>query len=160
MPTFDVVSEVNRQEVTNAVDQASRELTTRFDFKGVKAAFELEGDEIAMRAPTEFQLRQMFDILTKRLAGRKVDIRCLQLGNPQVNVSDARQVVTVRQGIETEMARGIVKLVKGQKLKVQVAIQGDKLRVTGKKRDDLQQVIGMLKEAKLDVPLQFENYRD
>ena len=160
MPSFDVVSEVNRQEVTNAVDQANRELGTRFDFKATNAKFDLEGDQITMRAPNDFQLRQMYDVLTKRLVGRKVDIRCLKLDEPQINVSDARQLVTVRQGIESEAAREIVKLVKTRKLKVQVAIQGNKLRVSGKKRDDLQQVIGMLKEAKFDLPLQYENYRD
>ena len=113
-----------------------------------------------MRAPNEFQLKQMFDILTGRLAGRKVDIRCLQVDSPQVNVSEAWQLVTVRQGIEAELARKIVKIVKGGKLKVQAAIQGDQVRVTGKKRDELQQVIGTLKDSDIDMPLQFTNYRD
>ncbi|MAM83227.1 MAG: YajQ family cyclic di-GMP-binding protein [Acidobacteria bacterium] len=160
MPSFDVVSQVDKQEVTNAVDQANRELATRFDFKGTNAKFDVEDDQITMRAPNEFQLRQMYDVLTKRLVGRQVDIRCLKLDDPQINVSEARQLITVRQGVESEMAREIVKLIKAPKLKVQVAIQGSKLRVSGKKRDELQQVIGMLKEAKLDLPLQFENYRD
>ena len=160
MPSFDVVSQVDKQEVTNAVDQANRELATRFDFKGTNAKFDVEDDQITMRAPNEFQLRQMYDVLTKRLVGRQVDIRCLKLDDPQINVSEARQLITVRQGGESEMAREIVKLIKAPKLKVQVAIQGSKLRVSGKKRDELQQVIGMLKEAKLDLPLQFENYRD
>ena len=160
MPSFDVVSQVDKQEVKNAVDQANRELATRFDFKGTNAKFDVEDDQITMRAPNEFQLRQMYDVLTKRLVGRQVDIRCLKLDDPQINVSEARQLITVRQGVESEMAREIVKLIKAPKLKVQVAIQGSKLRVSGKKRDELQQVIGMLKEAKLDLPLQFENYRD
>ena len=160
MPSFDVVSQVDKQEVTNSVDQANRELATRFDFKGTNAKFDVEDDQITMRAPNEFQLRQMYDVLTKRLVGRQVDIRCLKLDDPQINVSEARQLITVRQGVESEMAREIVKLIKAPKLKVQVAIQGSKLRVSGKKRDELQQVIGMLKEAKLDLPLQFENYRD
>ena len=160
MPSFDVVSQVDKQEVTNAVDQANRELATRFDFKGTNAKFDVEDDQITMRAPNEFQLRQMYDVLTKRLVGRQVDIRCLKLDDPQIHVSAARQLLTVRQGVESEMAREIVKLIKAPKLKVQVAIQGSKLRVSGKKRDELQQVIGMLKEAKLDLPLQFENYRD
>ena len=160
MPSFDVVSQVDKQEVTNAVDQANRELATRFDFKGTNAKFDVEDDQITMRAPNAFQLRQMYDVLTKRLVGRQVDIRCLKLDDPQINVSEARQLITVRQGVESEMAREIVKLIKAPKLKVQVAIQGSKLRVSGKKRDELQQVIGMLKEAKLDLPLQFENYRD
>jgi hypothetical protein len=102
----------------------------------------------------------MYDVLTKRLVGRQVDIRCLKLDDPQINVSGARQLIMVRQGVESEIAREIVKLIKTLKLKVQVAIQGNQLRVSGKKRDDLQQVIGMLKEAKFDLPLQFENYRD
>ena len=160
MPSFDVVSQVDQQEVRNAVDQANRELATRFDFKNTNAKFNLEDHESVMRAPNEFQLRQMYEVLTKRLVGRQVDIRCLELDAPQVIVSEARQAITVRQGVESEMAREIVKLIKAMKLKVQVAIQGDKLRVTGKKRDELQQVISMLKEAKLDLPLQFENYRD
>ena len=160
MQSFDVVSRVNQQEVRNAVDQANRELGTRFDFKGTNAKFDLEDDQITMRAPNEFQLRQMYDVRTKRLVGRQVDIRCLTLDDPQINVSGARQLIMVRQGVESEIAREIVKLIKALKLKVQVAIQGNQLRVSGKKRDDLQQVIGMLKEAKFDLPLQFENYRD
>ena len=160
MPSFDVVSEVKTDEVRNAVNQANRELGNRFDFKGMNARFEFEGTQITLRGPNEFQLKQMFEVLTAKLASRQVDTRCLQSDPPQVNVGEAWQVVTVRQGIESELARKIVKMVKGQKMKVQVAIQGDQLRVSGKKRDDLQQVIGMLKEADLEVPLQFTNYRD
>ncbi|MDP6560493.1 MAG: YajQ family cyclic di-GMP-binding protein [Candidatus Binatia bacterium] len=160
MPSFDIVSIVNPQEVTNAVDQANRELTTRFDFKEANARFELEGEQVTMRAPNDFQLKQMYDILTKRLAGRKVDIRCLQLDPPQINVSEAWQPVTVRQGIEADLARQIVKMIKDRKFKVQASIQGDKVRVSGKKRDDLQQVISMLKQAGIEMPLQFDNYRD
>ncbi len=160
MPSFDIVSEINNQEVTNVVDQSNREVVTRFDFKGSNAKFELEDNQVTMRAPNEFQLKQMFDILKGRLAGRKVDVRCLQVDSPQVNVSEAWQIVTVRQGIETELARKIVKISKGGKLKVQAAIQGDKVRVTGKKRDELQQVIVMLKESDIDMPLQYTNYRD
>jgi len=160
MPSFDIVSEVNKQEVTNAVDQSNREVGTRFDFKGSNAKFELESNQVTMRAPNEFQLKQMFDILKERLARRKVDVRCLQVDPPQINVSEAWQIVTVRQGIEAELARKIVKITKGGKLKVQAAIQGDKVRVTGKKRDELQQVIGMLKDSDIDMPLQYTNYRD
>ncbi len=160
MPSFDIVSEVNNQEVTNAVDQSNREVGTRFDFKGSNAKFELEGNQVTMRAPNDFQLKQMLDILRERLARRNVDVRCLQVDSPQVNVSEAWQIVTVRQGIEAELARKIVKISKGGKLKVQAAIQGDKVRVTGKKRDELQQVIGMLKESDIDMPLQYTNYRD
>ena len=160
MPSFDVVSEVNLDEVRNGVNQATREINTRFDFKGKNASFALEDSQITMRAPDKFQLNQMYDILTNKLASRKVNIRCLQRDTVQVNVSDARQVVTVRQGIETDLARQLVKTVKQTKMKVQVAIQGDRLRVTGKKRDELQEVIALLKETKVDLPLQYTNFRE
>lgn len=160
MPSFDVVSQVNLDEVRNAVNQATREISTRFDFKGKNASFELGEGQITMRAPDEFQLNQMYDILTNKLAARKVNVRCLERDPLQVNVGDAWQQVKVRQGIETELARRLVKTVKQTKLKVQVAIQGDQLRVTGKKRDDLQQVIALLKETDVDLPLQYINFRD
>jgi len=160
MPSFDVVSEVDAHEVTNAVDQANREMKKRFDFKGVKAGFELEGHQVTMKAPSEFQLKQMYDILTVRLAGRQVDLRCLKVDAVEANVGEARQAVTIRQGIETDLARKIVKLIKGEKMKVQVAIQGDKVRISGKKRDVLQETISFLKAADLDMPLQFDNFRD
>ncbi len=160
MPSFDVVSEVNMQEVKNAVNLATREVGTRFDFKGTNAKFELEDAAVTMRAPDKFQLDQMFDILNAKLASRKVNVKCLEREPPQENVADAWQVVKVRQGIEIDLARQLVKLVKQTKLKVQVAIQGQQLRVSGKKRDLLQEVIGLLKEAKVDLPLQFTNFRD
>jgi len=160
MPSFDVVSEVNTQEVTNAVDQAIRELGTRFDFKGTDAEFEMDGTTVTMRAPSDFQLKQMFDILTKRLSSRSIDIRCLQLDPPQINVGSAWQVVKVRQGIESDLAKKMVKMIKNEKFKVQAAIQGDKVRVSGKKRDDLQEVMAFLKDTDLDLPLQFDNFRD
>jgi len=160
VPSFDIVSEVSRQEISNAVNNANREVERRFDFKGTDAKFELDGNDITMRAPSEFQLKQMFDILTERLSTRKVDVRCLRLNPPQVNVSQAWQLITVRQGIEAELAKRIVKLIKDQKLKVQPAIQGDQVRVSAKNRDQLQEVIAMVKNAKLNMPLQFTNYRD
>ena len=160
MPSFDIVSKVNIQEVVNAVDQANRELRTRFDFKGTNSSFNLDENKITIRAPEEFQIQQMFDILTGRLSSRKIDIRCLQTDPIQVNVNDAWQLVTVQQGIETELARNIVKMIKQKKLKVQASIQGEKVRVSSKKKDMLQQVISTIKEADFDVPLQFENYRD
>ena len=160
MPTFDVVSEVNMQEVKNAVNQASREVDTRFDFKGKNAKFEFDDAAITMHAPDKFQLGQMYDILTAKLAARKVNVKCLEREPPQQNVSDAWQVVKVRQGIETELARALVKKVKQTKMKVQVAIQGQQLRVSGKKRDVLQEVINLLKEEKVDLPLQFTNFRE
>jgi uncharacterized protein YajQ (UPF0234 family) len=160
MPTFDVVSEVNLHEVTNAVNQAIREIATRFDFKGKNVKFEFADDQVTMRAPEEFQLEQLYDVLTNKFASRKVDVRCLERDTVQKNVSDVWQVVRVRQGIEVELARRLVKLVKNTKLKVQVAIQGEKLRVSGKKRDDLQTAIQVLKDANVDIPLQFINYRE
>ena len=160
MPSFDVVSEVHLDEVRNGVNQATRDINTRFDFKGKNASIEFEDGQITMRATDEFQLNQMYDILTSKLASRKVNVRCLQRDPVQVNVSDAWQVVQVRQGIETDLARQLVKTVKQAKTKVQVAIQGDRLRVTGKKRDNLQQVIALLKETKVDLPLQYINFRD
>ena len=160
MPSFDVVSEVNLGEIRNGVNQATREVNTRFDFKGKNASLEFEESQITMRAPDEFQLNQMYDILTSKLASRKVNVRCLQRDPVQVNVSDAWQVVKVCQGIEADLAKQLVKTIKQTKIKVQVAIQGDKLRVTGKKRDDLQQVIALLKETKVDLPLQHINFRD
>ena len=160
MPSFDVVSEVNLNEVTNAVNQATREIATRFDFKGKNAKFELEASQITMRAPDEFQLNQMYDILASKFASRKVNVRCLARDAVQTNVSDAWQIIRVRQGIDADLARQLVKIVKQVKLKVQVATQGDHLRVTGKKRDILQEAIAMLKEADVELPLQYVNFRD
>ncbi len=160
MPSFDVVSEVDMHEVTNAVDQANREVSTRFDFKGSGARYERADDVITMIAPSEFQLQQMLDILQTKLARRGVDIACLEIGEPQVSGKEVRQTVTIRQGLDSPLAKKIVKLVKDSKLKVQAAIQGEKVRVTGKKRDDLQKVIALLKEADIEMPLQFNNFRD
>ncbi len=160
MPSFDVVSEVDMHEVTNAVDQANREVGTRFDFKGSDAKYGLEGAEITMEAEAEFQLKQMLDILQTKLSRRGVDIECLEIHEPEVRGKRAYQRVTLRQGVDKELAKKIVKLIKEGKFKVQAAIQGEKVRVTGKKRDELQRVIGMLREAKLGLPLQFENFRD
>jgi len=160
MPRFDVVSEVDMHEVTNAVDQANREVTTRFDFKGTNARYELKESVVTMKAQAEFQLQQMLDILQTKLNRRGVDIACLELGDPEQSGKEVRQEVTIRQGLDSVLSKKIVKLIKDAKLKVQAAIQGDKVRVTGKKRDDLQQVIAMLKETKLDLPLQYNNFRD
>lgn len=160
MPSFDVVSEVDMHELTNAVDQAKREVTTRFDFKGTGAQFTLDDTRIELKAEVDFQLQQMLDILRAKLAKRNIDIACLDIQEPVVSGSDARQSVIVQQGIETDTARKIVKLVKEKKLKVQTAIQGDQVRVTGKKRDDLQAVIAVLREAELGLPLQYNNFRD
>ncbi len=160
MPSFDVVSEVDLQEVRNAVDQANREIGTRFDFKGVDAGFEHNGGEIALRAEQEFQLGQMMDILREKLVKRRVDVACMEISEPQTTLNAARQRVVIKQGIETLLAKRMVKEIKTAKLKVQAQIQGEKLRVTGKKRDDLQRVISMLKGGGYGLPLQFVNFRD
>lgn len=161
MPSFDVVSEVDKHELTNAVDQANRELATRFDFKGVDARFSLEDDKlITQSAPSDFQLKQMGDILRQRLAERGIDFRCLEFGEVETNLAGARQKITVRQGIEQKVAKQIAARIKEAKLKVDTQINGDKLRVTGKKRDDLQDAIALLRKAEFEVPLQFDNFRD
>lgn len=161
MPSFDIVSEFDAHEVQNAVDQANKEVSTRFDFKGSNAQFELQDESIIIKAESTFQLQQMLPILYSKMTKRGVDIACLESGNIQDTGRTAQQPITLNQGIETPIAKKIVKLIKDKKLKVQTAIQGEKLRVTGKKRDDLQQVIAMLKaEASIELPLQFENFRD
>ncbi len=160
MPSFDIVSEFDMHEVGNAVDQSNREVTTRFDFKGSGAKFEHNDDTIIASAESEFQLQQMLDILQNKLTKRSVDIACIELEDPQMTGRVAHQDIKLRQGLETVLAKKIVKLIKDKKLKVQAAIQGEKVRVTGKKRDDLQQVMQMLKQEKLDMPLQFDNFRD
>ncbi|GAB3064041.1 YajQ family cyclic di-GMP-binding protein [Stenotrophomonas tumulicola] len=160
MPSFDVVSEVDKHELVNAVDQANRELTTRFDFKGVVAKFELEGDVISQSAPSEFQLGQMTDILRARMAARQIDTKSLDFGDVETNVAGARQKITVKQGIEQKIAKQIAAKLKEAKLKVDSQINGDKLRVTGKKRDDLQDAIALLKKSDFELPLQFDNFRD
>lgn len=160
MPSFDIVSEVDVQEVRNATDQANREVGTRFDFKGSDAGFSLEGTVVNLQAQSEFQLEQMMDILQKKLAKRAVDIGCLNIGQPETANNRARQAVTVRQGIDTDTARKIVKDIKAAKLKVQAQIQGEQVRISGKKRDDLQSAIGLLKGADYGLPLQYINFRD
>jgi len=161
MPSFDIVSKLDLHELTNAVDQASRELSNRFDFKGTGAAFEREGETgVILKAQAEFQLRQMLDILKQRLAARHIDIRCAEVADPEVNLGGARQTVTLRQGIDQTLAKDIVRRIKEAKLKVDTQIQGDKLRVAGKKKDDLQHAIALLRAADLKMPLQYENFRD
>jgi len=160
MPSFDIVSKIDMHEVTNAVDQANREVNTRFDFKNTNAKFELAEDKITLSAQNTFQLQQMITILESKLAKRQIDIRCLNINDPQESLHEAKQLINIRQGIDQELAKKIIKLIKNSKLKVQAAIQGEQIRVTGKKRDDLQEAISMLREQKLDVPLQYENFRD
>ena len=160
MPSFDVVSEVDKHELTNAVDTANRELGTRFDFKGSDARFELDESVVTQFAPSDFQLKQMLDILRGRLVTRGIDIRCLEIAEPEVNIAVARQKVTIRQGIEQKLAKKIVGAIKDAKLKVEAQINGEKLRVTGKKRDDLQAAMALLRKVDFELPLQFENFRD
>ena len=160
MPSFDVVSEVDKHELTNAVDTANRELGNRFDFKGSDARFELDDALVTQFAPSDFQLKQMLDILRGRLVTRGIDIRCLDIEDPEVNIAEARQKVTIKQGIEQKLAKKIVASIKDAKLKVEAQINGEKLRVSGKKRDDLQDAMALLKKGDYELPLQFENFRD
>ena len=160
MPSFDTVSEVDLQEVTNAVDQANREVGNRYDFKGSGARVEQSEDQLTLHADSEFQLDQVKTILHQKLAKRGIDLGSLETGKIEASGTKVRQILTVQQGISQDIARKIVKLVKDAKLKVQVSIQGDKVRVSGKKRDDLQNVISLLKEAPIDLPLQYINFRD
>jgi uncharacterized protein YajQ (UPF0234 family) len=160
MPSFDVVSEIDRHELANAVDQANRELEQRFDFKGTKAKFVLEETTVSLSAPQEFQLKQMLDILKIRIAKRGIDVQCLEVKDAETNLAEARQQVVLKHGIDAETAKKMSRLVKDSKLKVQAQIQGEKLRVTAKQRDELQQVIALLRKAEVGVPLQFNNFRD
>ena len=161
MPSFDVVSEVEWQEVRNAVDQANREIGTRYDFKGTDARVEQNEAKLVVHADEEFQVDQALEILRNKLAKRKVDLDCLQLGEVEAAASGkARQEIQVRDGIDQDMGRQLVKSIKASKLKVQASIQGNQVRVSGKKRDDLQAVISLLREQKVELPLQFVNFRD
>jgi uncharacterized protein YajQ (UPF0234 family) len=160
MPSFDVVSEIDSHELTNAVDQASRELSQRFDFKDTGAEFELEETTVTMSAPAEFQLKQMLEILKLKIAKRGIDIVCLDVQEPLVNLAVAKQLVALRHGIDQETGKKVMRLIKDSKLKVQAQIQGEKVRVTGKKRDDLQEAIALLRKSTFEVPLQFNNFRD
>jgi len=160
MPSFDIVSEVDLQEVHNAVDQANRVIQTRFDFKDVDASFEQKENEITLTAEQEFQLNQMLDILREKLAKRGVDVKAMDMKEPQTSLNAARQQILIQQGIPSDIAKKMVKEIKASKLKVQAQIQGEQVRVTGKKRDDLQKVIALLKEKDYGLPLQFKNFRD
>jgi cyclic-di-GMP-binding protein len=160
MPSFDVVSELNAHEMSNAVDQANRELSTRFDFKDSGARFELKDFVVTMHAKVEFQLKQMFEILTLRLSKRGIDVNCIELKDPEINLATARQEVVLRHGIDQETGKKIARLIKDSKIKVQAALQGDKVRVTGKQRDDLQTAMALLRKQSFDVPLQYNNFRD
>lgn len=160
MPTFDVVSEVDQHEVSNAVDQANREIGARFDFKGSDAKVEIVEGQLQLEAQSEFQIDQMRDILTAKLAKRGVDVGALKINKVETTGTRARQKIEVRQGIDQDSARKLVKAIKESKMKVQASIQGEQVRITGKKRDDLQEAIALLKKSDLGLPLQFQNFRD
>ena len=160
MPSFDVVSQLDPHEVTNAVDQANREIAQRFDFKGTGAKFELEDFKITLHAQVDFQLKQMLEILKLRISKRGIDVACLKVDEPVVTGQTAKQVATLREGIETELGKKIQRQIKDSKLKVQAALQDRQVRVTGKSRDDLQSVIALVRKGEYDLPLQFTNFRD
>ena len=161
MPSFDIISQVNQVEVRNALDQANKELSTRFDFKGSDARAELADKTLTLYADDDFKLKQVIDIVTGKLTKRGVDIRALKHGNiEKVSGNKVKQVVTIRVGVEQELAKKIVKLIKDSKMKVQASIQGDTVRVSGAKRDDLQAAIALVKKSITDFPLQYDNFRD
>ncbi len=160
MASFDVVSEIDEHELGNAVDQANREIGNRFDFKGSDAKIDLSEEAMTLEADSDFQIQQMQPIILQKLTKRGIDISCLKHGDVQTSGQKARQVLSIKKGIDKEIASKIVKTVKNSKMKVQAAIQGDQVRITGKKRDDLQSAIALLKGSEFDLPLQYINFRD
>lgn len=160
MPSFDVVSEVDQHELGNAVDQANREFANRFDFKGSDSKVEQNELELTLHSDSDFRIKQMQSVLYEKMTKRGIDIACLDKGNIETAMNSAKQKLSVRSGIDKESAKKIVKQIKDSKMKVQAAIQGEQVRITGKKRDDLQAAIAMLKDSKLELPLQFTNFRD
>ena len=161
MPSFDVVSEANQVEVRNAVDQTNKEVSTRFDFKGSDARVEQKERELTAFADSDFQLSQVREILTGKMSKRSVDVRFLDLGKVEkIGGDKVKQVIKIKNGIESDAAKKIVKSIKDAKLKVQASIQGDAVRVAGAKRDDLQSAIALLKKSITETPLEFKNFRD
>ncbi len=160
MPSFDIISEFDTHEVKNAIDQANKEVTTRFDFKGTNSTVELTDEKLIMISESTFQLQQMFSVVCSKLSRRGIDVGCMEVGDAKGSGKMMRQEITLKQGLDSLFAKKIVKLIKDKKLKVQAAIQGDKVRVTGKNRDDLQEVIQMLRNEKFEMPLQYDNFRD
>ncbi|NOQ16639.1 MAG: YajQ family cyclic di-GMP-binding protein [Methyloprofundus sp.] len=160
MPSFDIVSEFDMHEAQNAIAQANKEVGARFDFKGSNAQFELKDDSILMKAQSTFQLQQMLPILFAKMGKRGIDVACLETGDVKEAAKTAEQPVSMKQGLDKPLAKKIVKLIKDTKLKAQAAIEGEKVRVTAKKRDDLQEVMQMLRGQELEMPLQFNNFRD
>ena len=160
MPSFDIVSELNEHELTNAIDQANREVSTRFDFKGTNSKYTLEKEQIKVATESDFQLKQMIDVLHGKLTKRSIDLRHLDPKAPVIQLKTAIQEIKLKKGIEMEIAKKIVKFIKDSKLKVQGSIQGNQVRVTGKKRDDLQEAIALLRGGNFGVPVQFTNFRE
>jgi cyclic-di-GMP-binding protein len=160
MPSFDIVSELNAHEVANAIDQANREVGTRFDFKGTDAQYELKEFVVTLTAQADFQLKQMMDILKLKLAKRGIDIVCMKVDEPVMTGQIAKQVATLRQGIDTELGKKLQRILKDSKLKVQAAIQDKQVRVSSKSRDELQEAMALVRAGKLELPLQFTNFRD
>ena len=160
MPSFDIVSELDAHEVANAVDQASREVSQRFDFKGTNSKFELKDSVVSLSAPADFQLKQMLEILKLKLSKRGIDVACLEIKEPVVTGQTARQDVILRQGVDTELGKKIQRQIKDSKLKVQAALQDKQVRVTGKNRDDLQSAIALVRKGGFELPLQYTNFRD
>ena len=160
MPSFDIVSELDDHEVANAVDQASREVSQRFDFKGTNSKFELKDSVVSLSAPADFQLKQMLEILKLKLSKRGIDVACLEIKEPVVTGQTARQDVILRQGVDTELGKKIQRLIKDSKLKLQAALQDRQVRVTGKNRDDLQSAIALVRKGGFELPLQYTNFRD
>jgi uncharacterized protein YajQ (UPF0234 family) len=160
MPSFDIVSELKMHEVTNAVDQAMREIQNRFDLRGTKCRFVLEKNIVTVYGDSEFQIKQLSEILEAKLVKSGVDIACIERGKVESNVAESRQPLTLRQGLDAAQTKELVRMIKDSKLKVQASIQGEKVRVTGKKKDDLQEAIALLRAADFEMPLQFDNFRD
>ena len=160
MPSMDIVSETDLEEVRNAVDNANREVSTRFDFRGVEATFEWKKPNVTLKAEGDFQLKQMCDMLRSQLTKRNVDAKAMNVEEANATGKSWSQQVTFKEGIEQDVAKKVVKLIKGEKLKVQAAIQGEQVRVTGKKRDDLQAVMRLVKSAELEQSFQFTNFKD
>ncbi|QBZ83942.1 YajQ family cyclic di-GMP-binding protein [Hydrogenovibrio crunogenus] len=161
MPSFDIVSELDQHELTNAVDQANKEVTTRYDFKGTDSSFELKESVVTLKTESEFQLQQMLNILIEKANRRGIDVKCMEVKDPEIQLKTAKQVVEMKEGLDAPLAKKIIKAIKESKIKVQAAKQEDTIRVTGKKRDDLQAVMQLLKGMEdLDMPLQFNNFRD
>ena len=161
MPSFDIVSELDKHELQNALDQANKEVTTRYDFKGTDSSFELKDTTVTMNTQSDFQLDQMFDILVQKANRRGIDVKCMETKAPDIQLKSAKQAIEMKEGLDAPLAKKIIKAIKDSKIKVQAANQGDSVRVTGKKRDDLQQVMQLLKGMEdLEMPLQFNNFRD